>query len=81
MGSTLNSNLKSEYSLEWRNDKATGPALPNQTFTIQGQKYTLIKKLGRGGFGAVWSAISPDGKYSVYDLNTIICSYRSSQCC
>jgi len=37
-------------------------ALHNQTFNIQGQTYTLLRRLGGGAFGSVWSASSPNGK-------------------
>ncbi|UJR07804.1 hypothetical protein I4U23_012088 [Adineta vaga] len=37
-------------------------SLRNQTFTIQKQSYTLIRRLGGGAFGSVWSAQTPQGR-------------------
>lgn len=54
MGNTL-------YTYNWERDQTT-KSLANQTFKIQGQSYTFIKRLGGGGFGSVWSATTPNGR-------------------
>lgn len=49
------------YRYSSERDQST-KSLANQTFEIQGQSYTFIKRLGGGGFGSVWSAVTPIGR-------------------
>jgi hypothetical protein len=51
------------HFIDWYDYSASGQSLINQTFKIHGQKYTLLERLGGGGFGSVWSAVCPDGVY------------------
>ncbi len=37
--------------------------LPNQTFRIKGQFYTLLNRLGSGKFASVWESTTQNGNY------------------
>ncbi len=79
MGGVLNIHQSGKCSLEYNFHKQNiylhridqfrfnvpDRSLKNQTLTIQGQRYTLLDRLGGGAFGSVWSAVSPDGNYTI----------------